>query len=166
LRLRAALNSGEATANQELISALEHPDDFIRADELRAELWERLRAVAALASHRRPTSMKGVLFQLYVAASESQASSGLIAGNIPPCDKFDLEKRDRKVERLHRAAVSHLETLAMDDDLAVLREHWLTHLYDAHAACERVINDPQGLIAEALEAKSTWKEHVRASVTT
>lgn len=163
LRLHAALDADEVTADQELLTALTHPDDFVRPDELRTELSERIRAVAALAAHRRPTSLKGAIFQLYVAASEAQATSGMLSTKISFGEQYNLQKRDRKIERLHRSALAHLETLAMDDDLAILREHWFTHLYDAHAGCERAMHDPKGLIADALGAKSTWKEHVASS---
>ena len=49
-----------------------------------------------------------------------------------------------------------------DNDLAVLRDHYLPHRFDVHVTCERAIRDRGGLIAELNRLPSTWKEHARA----
>lgn len=159
IRLQKALDADDGQGDPELLEALAKPDDFIRSSELRTEAQEHLHAIVRLAEHSRPVSLKGALFQLYLAAEKAQATDGYICSKLSSKDENALARRDRAIERLHRAALAQLETLVMDDDLLLLREHWLPRLYDAHAGCERAMDDRAGLVAEALMAPSTWQQH-------
>jgi hypothetical protein len=160
LRLRIALGSGEdQQPDDELVEALKNPDYSVRADCLHRDLFERLRALKSVAGHRRPTSIKGVLFQLYVAAEYAQGTDGYLVTRLSAKDEQVLEGRDRQIERLNRAAIAQLESLFMDDDLAVLRDHYLPQRFDVYATCERAMRDRSGLIAELNALPSTWKEH-------
>jgi hypothetical protein len=138
MRLERALNQHEV-GDKALFDALQHPDDFLRPSDMWPTLHDRLHAIEALASHRRATSLKGALFQLYLAASESQNTPGLFV-SMPANDEETLNTRDRKVANLHYAAIAQLEAMAgPDEDLALLRSRYFPALYDAHAGCERAL---------------------------
>jgi len=164
LRLRIALGAedDQQQSDGELVEAFNNPNESLRADCLQRNLFERLRALRSFAGHCRPTSIKGALFQLYVAAEYAQATDGYLSSNLSGMDEQLLGRRDRQIERLHRAAITHLESLFMDDDLAVLRDHYLPQRFDVHATCQRAIHDRRGLIAELKQLPSTWKEHATA----
>lgn len=134
LRLRAALGCPRhAPTDRLLAEALADPDDCLRAESLRTEAWERLRALRHWAGLLRPTSMKGVLFQLNIAAEYAQATDAYLITKLSIADERALDARDRQIERLNRAVIAHLETMVMDDDLAVLRAHYLPDLFDVRA---------------------------------
>jgi hypothetical protein len=91
LRLRIALGSGDdPQPDRELVTAFENPDYSLRLDGLNTNLYERLRALKSMAGHRRPTSTKGVLFQLYLAAGYAQGTDGYGRGTPRPWRKPNL----------------------------------------------------------------------------
>jgi hypothetical protein len=144
------------------MEAFKSPDYSLRAECLHRDLFERLRALKSVAGHRRPTSIKGVLFQLYLAAEYARGTDGYLVTKLAGAEEQLLERRDRQIERLNRAAITHLESLFMDDDLAVLRDHYLPRRFDVHVTCERAIRDRAGLIAELNLLPSKWKEDAPA----
>ncbi|HEX2800564.1 MAG TPA: hypothetical protein VHN73_00720, partial [Phenylobacterium sp.] len=89
-------------------------------------------------------------------------TDGYLITKLSGQDEQVLERRDRQIERLNRAAITHLKSLFMEDDLAVLRDHYLPQRFDVCATCERAIHDRSGLIAELNQLPSTWKEHAAA----
>lgn len=149
LRLNRSLRCERADHDAELVEALEGPDDYVRPGEMTEALFDRLHAIADLASHRRAQSMKGVLFQLYLAGSGSQNPAGLLRTTLGAGDARALEENDRKVSRLHHGAIAHLEELVLDDDLIEVRNWYFTPKYDVHHTCERAIQARDGLVAEA-----------------
>ncbi len=158
IRLRHALSSNGKGRDAELLEALEWPDDFLSAEELLTEAQERLDAIVELAEHRRPSSLKGTLFQLYLVADRAGFTEGNIVTRLSRDEERALGRRDRAVGRLHYAAVSHLETLVMDDDLSLLRDRYLPRLYDRPQGCNRAIHDRDGLLADAVKAAARWKQ--------
>ncbi len=155
LRMKRALEPDEAGADQELIDALESPDDYVRPDELSRALYTQVRAIETLAAHRRPTSRKGALFQLYLAASAAQCPMGVLRTKLQPSEAHDVQTNERRVLQLHHAAIAFLETEGWDADMEVLRTWYLPPIYDVMAACERARADRAGLIADALAQPRT-----------
>lgn len=165
LRLQQALGGSEEPHDADLVEALESPDDFLRPSDMLQALRERQKAVEKIAVHRRPTSMKGVLFQLYLAACEAQCTDGMLLTKLASDEEVRLQKRDHTVEMLHRGAIAHLEFQYMDEDLTLIRKRYFPALYDAHQGCELAMRDGARLIAEAKAAPSTWREHRSAAST-
>ena len=149
LRLQQALHPDRPDADAALIVALDAPDDHIRANEMKSAASERLQAIADIASHRRAASLKGAVFQLYLAANAAEHPQGLIVTRLSVHDERELERNDAKVRRLHHAALAHLEAGVMDDDLRILRGWCFPETYDMHRTCERAIHDRDALRAEA-----------------
>lgn len=149
LTLMRALRDTPAQHDAALVEALEQPLDFTRPSEMRDALLDRLKAIESLASHRRATSMKGALFQLYLAANEGRNPGGLLETSLSLRDERRLERNSRMVLRLHYGAISHLESMGVDDDLLEVRRWYFEPVNDVHRVCDRAINDRAGLIAEA-----------------
>jgi hypothetical protein len=149
LRLKRQLRPGSADADTVLITALEAPDDFVRPSEMTDALWDRLKAIEDLASHRRAASLKGALFQLYLAASARQNPGGLLRTRLSGEDERELERNDRRVVRLHYAAIAYLERQVQDDDLQELRRWYFAPFYDVQQACDRGLHDRAALLEEA-----------------
>lgn len=158
LRLKLRLDPDDTAADHDLIDALESPDDYLRPEEMRRALHERLRAIEHLASHRRPTSTKGALFQLYLAANAAQCTMGMLRTKLQAGETLAVERNERKMLQLHHAAIAILEQQAWDDDLEALRAWYLPQIYDVVAACERALLDRDGLIADASARPRTVPE--------
>jgi hypothetical protein len=158
LRLKRQLRANGPDADTALITALDTPDDFVRSSEMTEALWDRLKAIEGLASHRRADSLKGALFQLYLAASASQNPGGLLRTRLSKEDEGALEQNDRRVIRLHYAAITFLETQVRDDDLQELRRWYFTPLYDVEHACDRGLHDREALLRDARQQPTTPTE--------
>ncbi len=158
LRLKRQLHPSSADADAALIEALEAPDDFVRTGEMKESLWDRLKAIEGLASHRRAASLKGALFQLYLAASSGQNPGGLLVTRLCPADEKALEQNDRRIVRLHYAAIAYLEQQVPDDDLRELRRWYFTPLYDVERACDQGLHDRAALLQEAERQQRTPRE--------
>lgn len=148
LRTRRWLHEG-ADCDVELVAALDALEAGPSADELHQALIERQRGLEENAGHRRATSIKGALFQLYLAASRSQYPQGHLLTKLTPHEDRILAANDRNVGRLHQSAVGFLETLAWDDDLAQLRAWYCAKTSDLGAACDLAMTDRERLLAEA-----------------
>jgi hypothetical protein len=149
IRLQQALQPNRPDGDAALIAALDAPDDYVRADEMKSTAFERLQAIAEIASHRRAASLKGTVFQLYLAANAAEHPQGLIVTRLSVHDERELDRNDAKVRRLHHAAIAHLEAGVMDDDLRTLRSWYFSEAYDLHRTCERAIHDRDALRTEA-----------------
>ena len=145
LSLNRALREEAADHDVELFGALKAPDDYVRPSEMKEALFDRLKAISELASHRRARSLKGALFQLYLAASHSQNPGGLLRTHLNAGDQQAL---DRNARRLHYGAIAHLEPLALDEDLIEIRSWYFAPTYDVHHTCDRAMTGRDSLIAE------------------
>ena len=148
LRLNRTLREEAADHDVELFKALEAPDDYVRPSEMKEALFDRLKAISELASHRRARSLKGALFQLYLAASHSQNPGGLLRTRLSAGDQQALDRNDRRINRLHYGAIAHLEPLSPDEDLIEMRSWYFTPIYDVHHTCDHAMAGRDSLIAE------------------
>lgn len=147
LRLRRTL-SGPA-ADAELLAALANQNEGPYRSEMAEALDDRLRAIEDRATHLRARSVKGALFQLYLAAELSAYPQGHLLTQLEKRDEEVLARNNRATSRLQYSALAHLETMVWDEDLAELRAWRLPRHSDIHAACELAAADRDALVVQA-----------------
>lgn len=135
--------------DRDLVGLLESLLDGPWPRDLREGLSDRLAAIENMATHRAAKSVKGALFQLYLSTSQTADPRGNISQKLAPADQLRLDKIERSATRLQHSAITHLETLAWDQDLACLRAWYFHRRWDIRARCDLAIENPAKLRADA-----------------
>jgi hypothetical protein len=107
-------------------------------------LFDQLHAIHDLASHYRPTSHKGALFQLYLAGTLISGVTGSVLQSRMDRDDFDeLRRLEARGERLVRSVVACLEAdLSDDEDLAIIRKWFFFDQAEALPVIEQAAPPP------------------------
>ncbi|RRN63492.1 hypothetical protein [Caulobacter sp. 602-1] len=122
---------------REFEASLEGPS----AEYVGKSLFTRLYAVKKTATHRRATSLKGALFQLYLSGNLAGYVSGsLVETKDNSRDMKTILETEETCERLLHSAIAALQPLVADDeDLAIIRPWFFDPGSDANRITDLAI---------------------------